>query len=51
MSYKEISILSSDDHFVQRSKPVGAMLVEGTMETMHVKLFSILPCVSEGAVI
>ena len=39
ISFKDISILSSDDHFVLHSRTVCAILVEGNMKNISVKSF------------
>ena len=39
ISFKDIFISSSGYHFIQRSRMVYAMLVEGIMRNISVKLF------------
>ena len=39
MHFNDISIMSSDDLFVQQSGIICAILVEGIMRTNSVKLF------------
>ena len=48
--FLEKSIFSSGGHFVWQSKTVCAMLVEGRMGKIHVKLFKIWTSGSEGDV-
>ena len=42
MTFKDISIFSSSDHFGQQSGAVRAILVAGIMRNISVKLFRIL---------
>ena len=46
MSFKDLSIFSSDSHFVQWSGTICAILVEGIMGHIHVKLFKLGPGVT-----
>ena len=38
MLFKDFSISSPDGHFVQRSNPICAILVEGIMGNIYVQL-------------
>ena len=42
MQFKGISILSFGGHFVQLSKPICAILLEGIIRNISVKLFWII---------
>ena len=46
MSFKDLSIFSSDSYFVQWSGTICAILVEGIMGTIHVKSFKLGPGVT-----
>ena len=47
MSLKGFSIFSFDGHFVQRSRTILAVLVEGNQRNISVKLFEIGPLALE----
>ena len=47
MLFKDISILSWDEHFVQQSRTFCVILVEGIMRKIAVKLFKFEPVVQE----
>ena len=42
MSFKDFSVFSSGNHFVGRSRTICAILVEGNIGDICVKLFKIL---------
>ena len=50
MLFKDFSIFSCDGHFVQRSKMICAILVEGNIGNILVKLFEIWTSGSGGNV-
>ena len=47
MSFKSFSIFSSDDHFVQQSRTILAILVQGDKRNISVKSFEIRPLAKE----
>ena len=51
MSFKDISIYSSDGHFVQWSKTVCAIMVEGIMRNISMESFLIWNIVSKEVVL